>query len=91
MADADEALAARSDYACGRASREGDAMSAIETLRAILVAGAVVAAVVATTYGRWITAAVLLGAVAVHGYTTLYLRRLRLARTARSSPPASGA
>jgi uncharacterized membrane protein YjjP (DUF1212 family) len=62
-------------------------MSAIETLRAILVGGAVVAAAVAALFGLWLTVVILLVAVIVHGYTTLYLRRLRLGRT--NAPPGS--
>lgn len=65
-------------------------MSAIETLRAILVAGAVVAAVIAALYGLWLTVVVLVAAVGVHGFVTLHLRRLRLAHATRppGTPPA---
>ena len=55
-------------------------MSAIETLRAILVAGAAVAAVLSAAFGQWSAALILLAAVGVHGYATRYVRRLRLAR-----------
>ena len=63
-------------------------MSAIETLRAILVGATVVAAVVSAALGRWLTAVVLVLAVLIHGYATLYLRRLR-AGTGQATPPAA--
>ena len=50
-------------------------MSSIETLRAVLVASAVVAAVVAAMAGLWLPAGVLVVAVAVHGVLTPYIRR----------------
>lgn len=50
-------------------------MSSIETLRAVLVAGAVVAAAVAAMAGLWLPAGVLVVAVAVHGVLTPYIRR----------------
>jgi hypothetical protein len=62
-------------------------MSAIETLRAILVGATVVTAVLAAGFGRWSTAVILAVAVLVHGYVTLYLRRLRVAQGG-SAPPA---
>jgi hypothetical protein len=63
-------------------------MSAIETLRAILVGGAAVAAVIAGLLGLWLTVVILVAAILVHGYTTLYLRRLRLGHLAPAPPPA---
>lgn len=50
-------------------------MSSIETLRAILVTGAVVAAIVAMITGFWIAAFVLAFAVGVHGVATPVIRR----------------
>ena len=58
-------------------------MSAIETLRAILVGAAVVAAVVAVIFGLWFAALVLVVAVGVHGWATLHLRRVE-----QGTPPA---
>lgn len=50
-------------------------MSSIETLRAILVAGAVVAMVVAMITGFWLAALVMAFGVAVHGVATPFVRR----------------
>ncbi len=54
-------------------------MSAIETLRAILVGTAAVAAVIAAVLGLWFAAVVLSAAIGVHGFATYYLRQLRVA------------
>jgi type IV secretory pathway TrbD component len=63
-------------------------MSSIETLRGILVAGTVVAAVVAFVLQSWLAAGVLVVAVAVHGAATPIVRkRARMARTAPAAPP----
>ncbi|GEM_PF-6934948 len=50
-------------------------MSSIETLRGVLVAGAVAAAVLAALLGQWLPAAVLAVAVLIHGVLTPYVRR----------------
>jgi hypothetical protein len=54
-------------------------MNAIETLRAFLVAGAAIAAVVAAFQGVWVATFILTLAVLVHGFLTYYLRRNRTA------------
>ncbi|MPZ89553.1 MAG: hypothetical protein GEU81_16120 [Nitriliruptorales bacterium] len=58
-------------------------MSAIETLRAFLVAGAAIAAVVSAFRGLWLAALILTTAVIIHGFLTVHLRRTR--NTARAS------
>ncbi|CAN5395527.1 hypothetical protein BH23ACT7_BH23ACT7_09830 [soil metagenome] len=50
-------------------------MAAVNTLRAILVAGAVLAAVVAAANRQWAAAAVLVVGVAVHGLLSVYQHR----------------
>lgn len=62
-------------------------MSSIETLRAVLVASAVVAAAVAAMAGLWLPAGVLMIAVVVHGVLTPYIRRQAPAEE-RSAGPA---
>ena len=63
-------------------------MSSIETLRAVLVASAVLAAVVAGMAGLWLPAGVLLFGVLVHGILTPYIRRQapQAPQTPRPSP-----
>lgn len=65
-------------------------MSSIETLRGILVAGTVVAMLVAMIAGMWLPAAVLVVAVAVHGVATPFVRARARAREAPVAPPAQG-
>lgn len=49
----------------------------VNTLRQIMVAIAAVAAVIAASYGRWLTVVVLSAAVVVHGYLTWRLAQER--------------
>ncbi|MFO8075468.1 MAG: hypothetical protein ACQETV_05295 [Actinomycetota bacterium] len=60
-------------------------MSSIETLRGVLVAGAVAAAVLAALLGLWLPAAVLAVGVLIHGVLTPYVRR-----QARPASPSAG-
>lgn len=52
-------------------------MDAINTLRALLVAGAVLAAVVATVAGRWSTVGILAVALVAHGLMWRHQYRVR--------------
>lgn len=64
-------------------------MSSVNTLRGLLVAGAVFAAVVAAFFQLW-SVAVLMGVgVAAHGGLSLYLRRT--GDSSRPTPPPTGA
>lgn len=63
-------------------------MSSIQTLRAILVAGAALAGVVALFMGQYGVAVYMALAVAIHGGFTVYLRR-RMAQPAVQAPPDS--
>lgn len=49
-------------------------MASMNALRGVLIAGAVVAGVVAAVAGRWSVTALMVVAVAVHGAGTLWLR-----------------
>jgi hypothetical protein len=51
-------------------------MDSINTLRAILVGSAALAALVAAVFGRWLVAGVLAVAIAAHGAVWLYLYRV---------------
>lgn len=62
-------------------------MSSIETLRGILVAGAVVAALVALVSGMWLPAGVLVVAVGVHGVATPVVRKRARAGQAPAATP----
>lgn len=61
------------------------AMDAINTLRAVLVGGAGLAAVVAAVFGWWMTAVILLVGIALHGALWVHLRRV--ARAQPAPPP----
>lgn len=50
-------------------------MQTLETLRGVLIAGAVFALVVAVFLGLWLPAVVLAVAVLVHGVLTPFIRR----------------
>lgn len=50
-------------------------MQTLETLRGVLIAGAVFALVVAVFLGLWLPAVVLAVAVVVHGVFTPFIRR----------------
>lgn len=50
-------------------------MASLNALRALLVGGAVIAALVAAVYGLWLTVAIMGAAVVVHGFLTVRLRR----------------
>ena len=51
-------------------------MQSVNTMRAVLVAGAVLAAVVAAILGLWPVVAIMLAAVVAHGLMWVYLHRL---------------
>ncbi|MBA2530410.1 MAG: hypothetical protein H0V19_10720 [Euzebyales bacterium] len=57
-------------------------MASVNMLRGVLVAGAVLAAIVAAAYRLWPVVGVLLVAVAAHGWMWAYLHRL-----GQQSPP----
>jgi hypothetical protein len=52
-------------------------MASLNALRGLLVAGAVVAGVMAAVGGRWSVSALMLVAVAVHGLGSVWLRQHR--------------
>ena len=51
-------------------------MESVNTMRAVLVAGAVLAAIVAAIVGQWTVVLVLLAAIVAHGLMWVYLHRL---------------
>lgn len=51
-------------------------MQSVNTMRVVLVAGAVLAAIIAVALGYWVAAVVLLAGVAAHAAMWVYLRRL---------------
>ncbi len=51
-------------------------MQSVNTLRAVLVAGAVLAAVVAAIFGLWSVVGIMVAAVVAHGLMWVYLHRL---------------
>ena len=62
------------------------AMQSLNTMRAILVACAVFAAIVAAAFGMWTVAAVLTVAVAAHGAMWVYIYRRGTHPTVRREP-----
>jgi hypothetical protein len=62
-------------------------MDAVNSLRAVLVAGAALAAVVAAVAGMWLTVAIL--AVGLVGHGLLWVRLHRQAQPAPPTPPPS--
>lgn len=62
-------------------------MATINMLRGLLVAGAVLAAIVALAYGEWVAALILLVGVAAHGALWVHLRRERLSRSSGDPQP----
>lgn len=64
-------------------------MASVNALRGLLVAGAVVAGVLAVVAGRWSVAGLMLVGVAVHGLATVWLRQRRAGVS--PPPPAEGA
>jgi uncharacterized membrane protein YebE (DUF533 family) len=60
-------------------------MDAVNTLRAVLAGGALVAALVAAATGMWLTTAILAVGLVAHGY--LWVRMHRAAPPAAPSPP----
>lgn len=67
-------------------------MSTLNTMRAMLVGGAVFAAVVAMVFGRWSVAAILAVGIAAHAALWVYLHRSGPVTPASgpSEPPAAG-
>ncbi|MBA2730246.1 MAG: hypothetical protein H0U48_05810 [Euzebyaceae bacterium] len=51
-------------------------MQSVNTMRAVLVAGAVLAAVVAAIFGLWSVVGIMVAAVVAHGLMWVYLHRL---------------
>ncbi|CAN5696357.1 MAG: hypothetical protein M3493_02610 [Actinomycetota bacterium] len=51
-------------------------MESVNTMRAVLVAGAVLAAVVAAIFQLWPVVAIMLAAIVAHGLMWVYLHRL---------------
>jgi hypothetical protein len=51
-------------------------MQSVNTMRAVLVAGAVLAAVVAAIFGLWSVVGIMVTAVVAHGLMWVYLHRL---------------
>ena len=67
-------------------------MATINMLRGLLVAGAVLAAVVAAVYQQWIAVFILMAAVVAHGALWVRLHRERQAATPPADqPPAASA
>lgn len=64
-------------------------MASLNALRGLLVAGAVLAGVVAALGGRWSASALMVVAVAVHGVATLWLRQRRPSQALPPSGPAA--
>lgn len=62
-------------------------MDAINTLRSLLVGGAVFAAVVAALFGRWTVVAVMAVGIAAHAGLWVHLRRLRATAAAPAPDP----
>ncbi|MGH3666504.1 MAG: hypothetical protein ACRDU8_10540 [Egibacteraceae bacterium] len=58
-------------------------MEAVNMLRAVLVGGAVLAAIFAAAFQRWSVVFVMLIAVVAHGFLWVYLRRLNQPPTRR--------
>jgi predicted LPLAT superfamily acyltransferase len=52
-------------------------MQSVNTMRAVLVGSAVLAALIATALGFWLVGVILLVGVAAHAAMWVYLRRLR--------------
>lgn len=61
-------------------------MASLNALRGLLVAGAVVAGLLAAVAGRWSVVGLMLVAVAVHGLGTLWLRQRAASATAAAAP-----
>lgn len=53
----------------------GTQLASINLLRAILVGGAALAALIAAVYGRWTVVVILLLAIVAHGFLWIYLHR----------------
>jgi hypothetical protein len=64
-------------------------METINTLRVLLVAGAVLAAVVAAAYGQWVAVVLLVAGIAGHMALWVHLHRVRQAPTP-PPPPSAG-
>lgn len=58
-------------------------MESINALRAVLVGGAVLAAILAAVYGYWITAGILVAGIVAHGVLWLHLASQRRDTTTR--------
>lgn len=66
-------------------------MATINMLRGLLVAGAVLAAVVAAVYQQWAAVFILMAAVVAHGALWVRLHRERQAAAPADQPPAASA
>lgn len=64
-------------------------MESVNTMRAILVAFAVLAAIVALAFGMWTVAVVMVIGIGAHAAMWLYVRRRGQHPTVRQDQPAS--